>query len=342
MNILRLSSVAAAVSLLSVSAMAQVSPATATAAPVDPTTFVNQFEATGGKFAGYRRSGAKGICAAGEFVGSADGKALSTASVFSGKGVPVVVRFSVGGGNPNAPDNAKSQRNLSLQFNLPDGERWMMGNISSPVFGSSTPQQLMAGLLARQPDPVTKVADPAKVKAFVDANPETLLQGRHYASQPVPASYGSVNYWGVHAHAFVNASGARQFGKWIFEPVGGLQGLSDDEARAKGPNFLFEDLRQRVKDGKVAFNFNLELAQPGDKLDSATVPLPEGRKKVTLGVLKVTSVSEDGGGPCLTTNYNPMVMPKGVEGSNDPMLAARAAPYAVSLGRRLGEGAKQQ
>ena len=218
----------------------------------------------------------------------------------------------------------------------------MMGNISAPVFGSSTPQQLMAGLIARQADPVTKVADPVKVKAFVDANPETLLQGRHYASQPVPASYGSVNYWGVHAHAFVNASGNKQFGKWIFEPVGGLQGLTDDEAKAKGPNFLFVDLRQRVKDGKVAFNFNLEMAQAGDKLDSATVPLPEGRKKMNLGILKITSVSEDGGGPCLTTNYNPMVMPKGVDASHDPMLAARAAPYAVSLGRRLGEGAKQQ
>ena len=343
MRMLRLSVLAAAMSILSINAMAQTSPGTAAAAaPVDPTTFVNQFEATGGKFAGYRRSGAKGICAAGEFVATADAKGLSTASVFSGKSVPVVVRFSVGGGNPNAPDNAKSQRNLALQFNLPDGERWMMGNISAPVFGSSTPQQLLALLVSRQADPATKAADPAKVKAFNDANPEVLLQAKHYASQPVPASFGSVNYWGVHAHGFVNASGAKQFGKWIFEPVGGLQGLTDDEAKAKGVNFLFDDLRQRVKDGKVAFNFNLELAQPGDKLDSATVPLPEGRKKVNLGLLKITSVSEDGGGPCLTTNFNPMVMPKGVEASADPMLAARAAPYAVSLGRRLGEGAKQQ
>ena len=339
MKTLILSAVAAATSLLAFGAMAQASPP---AAPVDPTTLVNQFETNGGKFAGYRRSGAKGICAAGEFVGTADARGLSTSTVFSGKSVPVVVRFSVGGGNPAAPDNAKSQRNLALQFNLPDGERWMMGNISSPVFGASSPQQFLALLVSRQADPATKAADPAKVKAFSDANPEVLLQGKHYASQPVPASYGSVNYWGVHAHAFVNASGAKQFGKWVFEPVAGLQGLTDDEAKAKGANFLFDELRQRVKDGKVAFNFNLELAQAGDRLDSATVPLPEGRKKVNLGVLKVTSVSEDGGGPCLTTNFNPMVMPKGVEASADPMLPARAAPYAVSLGRRLGEGAKQQ
>ena len=169
-----------------------------------------------------------------------------------------------------------------------------------------------------------------------------LLQAKHFASQPVPASFGAINYWGVNAFAFVNASGTKQFGKWIFEPLAGVQGLTDDEAKAKGPSFLFDDLRQRVKEGKVAFNFNLELAQPGDKIDSATVPLPEGRKKVTLGTLKVTSVSEDASGSCVTVNYNPNILPKGIEVSSDPMLAARAAPYAVSFGRRLGEGPKQQ
>jgi len=338
MSKLVLSAVAAASTLLTANALAQ-SPATA---PVDPNTFLNQFEATFGKFEGYRRSGAKGICAVGEFVGTAEARALSTSSAFSGKPVPVVVRFSVGGANPKAPDNAKSQRNLALQFDLPGGEQWQMGNISAPVFGASSPEQFLGRLASLQPDPATKMPDPAKVKAFADANPEVLLQGKYFASQPVPASFGSVNYWGVHAFGFVNASGSKQFGKWIFEPVGGLQGLSDDEAKAKGPVFLFDDLRQRVKDGKVAFNFNLELAQAGDKIDSATVPLPEGRKKVNLGLLKITSVAEDGGGPCLTITYNPMVLPKGVEPSADPMIAARAAPYAVGLGRRLTEGAKQQ
>ena len=278
----------------------------------------------------------------GEFVGSVEGRALSSASAFSGQTVPVVVRFSVGGANPKAGDNVKSQRNMALQFNLPGGESWQMGNISAPVFGASSPTQLLGRLESLTPDPATKVPDQAKVKAFADANPEVLLQSKHFASQPVPASFAAVNYWGVHAFAFVDAKGKKQFGKWIFEPVGGLQGLSDDEAKAKGPSFLFDDLRQRVKDGKVAFNFNLELADPGDRLNSATVPLPEGRRKVTLGTLKVTSVSDGGGGPCLDITFVPTVLPKGVEPSDDPMLAARAAPYAVGLGRRLTEGSKQQ
>ena len=88
---------------------------------VDPNRFVDTFEKTRGKYEGFRRSGAKGVCAMGEVVGSAQGRALSSASAFSGMPVPVVARFSVGGGNPKAPDNARSQRNLAMQFNLPGG-----------------------------------------------------------------------------------------------------------------------------------------------------------------------------------------------------------------------------
>ncbi len=310
-------------------------------AQVDPTTMVDAFEATNGKFAGYRRSGAKGVCATGEFVGSAEGRALSTASAFSGQPVPVLVRFSVGGANPQAPDNGKTQRNLALQFNLPGGEIWQMGNISAPVFGASSPEQLLGRLESVRADPATKAPDPARVKAFADANPDVLLQGRYLASQPVPASYVGVNYWGVHAFGFVNAKGEKQWGKWVFEPVGGTKALSDEEAKAKGANFLIDELRERVRKGEAAFDFNLQLAEPGDRIDSAVVPLPPERRKVTLGRLKITEVAADATGPCVTITFVPTNLPKGVEPSNDPMLAARAAPYAVSLGRRAGEGAKQ-
>jgi len=310
-------------------------------AEVDPNRMVDAFERAGGKFDGYRRSGAKGVCAVAEFVGSAEGRALSVSSAFSGKPVPVLARFSVGGGNPRAPDNARSQRNLALQFDLPGSEVWQMGNISAPIFGAATPEQMLGRLESLAPDPETKKPSPEKVKAFADANPEVLMQGKYFASQPVPASFAQVNYWGVHGFGFVNASGKKQLGKWVFEPVAGTQGLSDDEAKARGTDFLFDELRQRVAAGGVAFDFKLQLAEPGDKIDSAVTPLPEERRRVTLGRLTVKSVSADATGACLGITFNPMALPKGVEPSADPMLAARAAPYAVSLGRRLGEGAKQ-
>lgn len=311
----------------------------AAATDADPVALVNQLEATTGKFAGHRRSGAKGVCAAGSFVGSSQARALSSASAFSGQPVPALVRFSLTGPNPNAPDNTKGQRNMALQFDLPGGEQWLMGNISSPVFGAETPAQFLGRLQSLQADPVTKKPDPARVKAFADANPQVLLQGKYFASQPVAASFAGLNYWGVHGFGFTNAQGQTTWGKWVFEPVGGVLGLSDEEAKARGANFLFDDLRQRVQAGHAAFDFNLELAAPGDRIDSATTPLPAGRTKVTLGRLTITSVSPDGAGPCVDTNFSPLVLPRGVVASADPILAARAAPYAISQQRRLEERA---
>jgi len=328
--------------LVALSAIAAIACPVDGLAQIGPVEMVDQFEASSGKYPGYRRSGAKGICAEGSFVGSEAGRSVSIASAFSGKPVPAIVRFSVGGANPRAPDNARSQRNLAMQFNLPDGEIWHFGNISAPIFGAATPEQLFGRLKPLQPDPVTKAPDPAAVKAFIDANPEVLLQGRYFAAQPVPASFATVNYWGVHGFGFSNARGEKTWGKWVFEPVDGLQSLSDEEAKSKGANFLFDDLRQRVRGGRVAFHFNLEVAEAGDVLDRATVPLPAGRKKIMLGILTVHTIAPDEGGACLTINFDPNRMPKGVEGSADPMLSGRTAPYAISLARRLVEGPKQQ
>ena len=93
---------------------------------------------------------------------------------------------------------------MALQFDLPGSEQWLMGNINAPVFGASTPEQFIARLASLQPDPVSKAADPAKVKAFADANPEVLLQGKYFASQP-PKSTGRELFSASYVTALVRA-----------------------------------------------------------------------------------------------------------------------------------------
>ena len=167
MKTLLFSALATGTALFSINSLAQAP----VAQPVDPSAFIDQFESTFGKFEGYRRSGAKGVCAVGEFVGTADARALSSASVFSGKAIPVVARFSVGGANPKAPDNTKSQRNLALQFDLPNGEQWQMGNISAPIFGASSPQQFFGLVASRQPDPALAASITGACMAMVSSMP---------------------------------------------------------------------------------------------------------------------------------------------------------------------------
>lgn len=321
----------AAVTLLPVAtAQAQVSQAEAQ---------INALEGLFGKHAGVRRSQAKGVCASGYFVGNAVGRSLSSAAVFNGDRVPVVARFSVGGGNPKASDKSKSARGLALQFKLPNGEQWLTSNVSAPMFFVSKPEQFVPFLQARMPDPATGKPDPAKLKAFNEANPETTLQPAYFAKAPVPASYGSVNYWSTNAFEFVNARGASQFVRWQFVPERGTLGLTDEQLKTMPDDFLAAELRQRVSSEPVAFDFKVQLAEPGDVLTDPTKVWPDSRVVVPAGRLVIDRVEAGPGGACDPITYNPLVLPKGIKPSADPVLLARPAPYAVSLGRRISEGA---
>ena len=118
----------------------------------DPVTVVAAIEGAFGVTPGERRNHIKGVCAVGEFVGNKEATAYSRSTLFSGKPVPVIARFSLGGGNPKAPDTAKSVRGMALQFKLPGGQLHQMAMLNTPIFGAASPQtflDLMQALLAR-------------------------------------------------------------------------------------------------------------------------------------------------------------------------------------------------
>ena len=67
-----------------------------------PADLVDALNGVFGKHAGDRAAHTKGICLTGSFTPSAEAPKLSKAAHFA-KQVPIRARFSLGGGNPNAP-----------------------------------------------------------------------------------------------------------------------------------------------------------------------------------------------------------------------------------------------
>lgn len=327
-SLLGLAAAAVLAGLSTLPAQAQVSAAEAQ---------VNALEGLAGKQPGSRRSFAKGVCASGHFVGNTVGRTLSTAAVFGGDKVPAVIRFSVGGGNPRASDKGKSARGLAVALDLANGEQWQMANVSAPVFFVSRPEQVVPFLEARTADPATGKPDPAKLKAFNEANPDTTKQGAYFAKNPVPASYGATPYWSTNAFIFSDAQGTNRHVRWQFVPVKGFEGLNDEQLKALPDNFLADELRKRVAAGPVVFDFKVQLAEAGDNLTNPTETWPDSRLLLPAGQLVIDKVEADGAGACERMTFNPIVLPKGIAPSADPVLNARAAPYGVSLGRRLTE-----
>jgi catalase len=333
-NLILASTALAGLALASAAARAQ-APAQPLGSPVG---LVDSLQGVFGTHAGARRSHAKGVCATGSFTGSAEGARISTAAFFNGQAVPAVLRFSVGGGNPRAPDTGRSVRGLGASFTLPNNESFGMALISAPMFFAATPAQFQAFMEARRVDPATGQMDSTRVAAFSAANPETTRQGAWLAANPPPASYATAAYNSVNSFIFVDAAGQRRHARWSFVPVGGVQGLTPEQMQTLPANFLVGELRNRAAAGTpIAYDLMVTFAEPGDDVTNPTTAWPADRPAVNAGRLTVTGVSPDEGGACRAIIFNPTALPRGIEPSADPTLPARAPSYAVSLSRRAAQ-----
>jgi catalase len=302
---------------------------------VDPAALVDALSVLGGKPQNVRVSHQKGVCAVGSFTAAPGAKAISKAALFSGADTPALVRFSIAGPNPKVSDKAKpAARGLAVRFDTADGATELV-LISAPMFVAKTPAQFLALLQSRAPDPATGKPNDEKVKAFVQANPETTLQAKYLTGRPLPASYTDASYFAIHTFYFTNAEGARKAARWLIKPVDGGATLTDEEAKAKPDDFYAEALKTRLAAKPAAFDFSLQFAEAGDDLLNPTVAWPETRAAVPVGRLTVKAIAEGAAlENCQTGIFNPLQLPDGIEPSDDPILLVRAAAYAVSLGRR--------
>ena len=301
----------------------------------DAPTVVAAIEGAFGVTPGERRNHIKGVCAVGEFVGSKEAAAYSRSALFSGKAVPVIARFSLGGGNPKAPDTAKSVRGMALQFKLPDGQLHQMAMLNTPIFGAAQPQTFLDLMLALQPDPATGKPDPEKMKAFRASHPDAAAQGQYLAANNPPASYASSAYWGIHTFRFVDKKKQETLVRWRFVPQDGEKRLSDDELKTAGANFLEQTLVERSQQASERWDMLVTIGQPGDSQDNPTLAWPAERKEIKAGTLTIAKAMPQKGAECEAVNFDPLVMADGIAATNDPVLQFRSAAYAVSFGKRL-------
>lgn len=303
---------------------------------VTPDKVVSALEGTFGVTPGERRNHTKGTCAAGEFVGTQEAAAFSRSALFSGKPVPVVARFSLSGGNPKAPDTAKSGRGMALEFRLPNASLQHMTMLNTPVFGAAAPKTFLDLMIATQPDPATGKPDPEKIKAFKASHPDNAAQAAFLANNNPPTSYANSAYWGIHTFKFVNRDKKTTLVRWRFVPQDGEQRLSDDALKSSPPNFLEQALIDRTKKGPVRYDMMVSIGQPGDSENDPTLAWPEDRKQIKAGTLTISSAVAQKGAECEKINFDPLTMADGIEPTNDPILLFRSPAYALSFAKRAG------
>ncbi|WP_374605435.1 catalase family peroxidase [Arenimonas sp.] len=291
----------------------------------------------GKPFAGFRRAHARGVCVAGYFEPTAEAAALSKARVFTQPVTPALGRLSIGGGDPYGLEGAARVRSLALQFDTDDGQRWRLAMNSFPFFAVSTPQAFAEQILASRPDPATGKPDPRKQQAFLERHPEAANFMAWAGSAPWSNSFANTRYNGVHAFLFTNADGGENYVRWSFVPEAAFEPLDPEQRQTGAPSLLTDELQVRLARGPLRWTLELTIADAGDPIEDPSQPWPDDRRRVTAGTFVLESASDQATGACRDINFDPTMLPEGIAPSGDPVLAARAAAYAVSFNRRQRE-----
>jgi catalase len=284
---------------------------------------VDAINAISGVHQGHRAAHAKGTLLTGTFTPSGSG--LTTAAHLQDEPVRVTARFSNGGGDPGIPDYAKEGRGMAVKFYLPDGAKTDIVALSLPCFFVRTPEDFLSFTRARQ-DPERLMPD------WLGAHPEALAAIQAALGADPPQSYATCAYNSIHSFRFTDRGGDTRFVRYRWEPEAGEQTLPGDEAKARGRDYLQEDIVAR---GESAFRLIAVIAADDDAVDDPTVPWPEERERVEIGrlVLDGPDTEREQGDDVLV--FDPCRVIDGIELSDDQILRFRSAAYSVSVERRI-------
>jgi catalase len=302
---------------------------------LSPARMIDAFEAAG-PHPGFRRNHAKGVCVSGFFDSNGAGAQYSKAVVFAPGRVPVVGRFALAGSDPFQADAPAAVRSLALQFILPDGEQWRTGMNAIPVFPFSTPQAFYEQLLAARPDPATGKPDPRRMAEFLSAHPQSARALKLIGSQVNSSGFANSRFNSLNAFRFVTAGKVTSV-RWAMVPNEAFATDDATDATARSANYLFDALITQLQHQPLQWHLMVTVAQDGDPTNDATLPWPLERVQVDVGTLTIEHAQGEDGGACRDINYDPLVLPAGIEPSDDPLLSARSAAYSRSFTRRAAE-----
>ena len=288
-----------------------------------------------GRFDGARAAHAKGTLCAGTFTPAPGAAELTRAAHMQGDPVRVTVRLSNGSGNPGAPDGERTEgRGMAIKFYLPGGGTADIVSLTLPVFFVRTVDDFLTFTRSRKPDPETGQPDMEALGAFMGEHPETAAALQLILPTFVPPrSYATCAFNSLHAFRLEPAG---RWVRWRIEPEAGIEHLPEDEIDRATPDYLQDEIRERLEGGPVRFRLLARLGEEGDPVDDPTAAWPDEREAVEMGTIELTGLdtSREQDGDVLV--FDPTRVTDGIELSADEILNFRPDAYAVSVFRRTG------
>jgi len=244
---------------------------------------------------------------------------------------PALGRFNLATADANAPDATVRVHGLGLRIATPDGQEWRSAMIDPPIFPVSTPQGFYELLLA------AKSKDANAMKNFIAAHPEFAAFGDWAKKAPWTDSYAEDRFNSLNSFVFVDNAGAEQLVRWSLLPAAQPVSISPDDLAKRGPDYLEQEIARRVANAPQRWAMVVTIANPGDPTADPSKAWPGDRHTVEVGTLIVQKIEAERDGPCREINFDPTVLPTGIQVSDDPFPAAQSAAYARSYDLRTAE-----
>jgi catalase len=295
---------------------------------------LESFDAVFGLHPGFRAVHAKGVMCSGTFTPSPAANKLTRAPHVARPSTRVIVRLSDFAGVPVVPDNdpeAASPRGMAIRFYLAEHSHTDIVAHSADGFPVRSGEEFLALNRAIAASPPT-APHPSPIESFLGANPLALRFVQ--IPKPIPTSFAHESFFAISAFRFTNGDGTSRFGRYRIRPAAGNEYLSPDEAAKKSPNFLMEEIANRLKIGPVSYRIVVQLAGPGDDVSDATATWPENHEELEFGTVALTERVDELAPDMRKIIFDPRPGVEGIDPSDDPLFEVRAALYLQSGRRR--------
>jgi catalase len=295
-------------------------------------------ELSGGIHPGFRAVHAKGLMCAGTFSPSPRAAELTRAPHANRPSTPVTVRYSDSTGLPTVPDNDPARsgpRGIAVRFYLAEHVHTDIVAHSTDGFPARNGEELLAFFRAAAAFGEGK---PEALKAFLAAHPSA----RRFveAPKPIPTSFTREAFFAVTSFKFTNAQGVSRHVRFRIRPEEGTEYLTDAQAAAKSPDFLFEEIGPRLQRGPARLGVFVQLAGDGDDVTDASVSWPANRAEVPFGTVTLTARVDEQEPERRKIIFDPIPRVDGIDTSGDLLSEVRSDIYLLSGRRRRAAAGK--
>jgi catalase len=291
------------------------------------------FDNLNGSHPGFRPAHAKGLLLSGVFKPAAAGRSLTRAPHVQRDETLVTVRVSDFAGVPTIPDNRDeaSPRGIAIRFHLAEHVHTDIIAHSVDAFPARTAEEFTEFLRAIHAS-APGTPRPTPIEVFLGRHPAALKFVQ--TPKPFPTSFAKESFFGVSAYLFTNGEGAKRFGRYRIRPEGAAEYLDASAAAGKTPDYLFDELKERIAKEAIHYRILVQLSADGDVVDDSTIQWPEDRPQVELGTIELTSLTPSNDAEQQHIIFDPIPRVDGIESSGDPLMQARADVYLASGRRR--------